>query len=94
MPSKDLSKAVTARFPAHDYFSLLQEAERRGCTIADVIRDAWFQCQQLNHIQQQLLQLENRLIKANFDIFCTVIGLQEDEREQALKNLQKIGVRW
>lgn len=46
MATKEVSKAVTARFPVQDYLKLQQEAEQHGCTIADVIRQAWTKSQQ------------------------------------------------
>ena len=50
-------KAVTARFPREDYLRLQAEAERRGCTIADVIRGAWKAYLELQQTQQLLLKM-------------------------------------
>lgn len=94
MATKEVSKAITARFPVQDYLRLQQEAEQRGCTIADVIRNAWSQYQQQHQVQQQLLRLEQRQRKTTFEMMCTVVGLQANEREQALKQLQQQGVKW
>lgn len=88
------SKAVTARFPMCDYLTLQETAETRGCTIADVIRNAWSKHQQQQQIQQQLLRLEQRQRKIIFEMLCVVVGLEESERETALKHLQQQGVRW
>jgi Lon protease-like protein len=94
MAKNAVSRAVTARFPVQDYLLLQQEAEQRGCTIADVIRNAWSQFQQQQQIQQQLLRLEQRQRKMMFETLCVVIGLQASEREQALQKLQSMGVKW
>ena len=94
MATKEVSKAVTARFPVQEYLRLQQEAEQRGCTIADVIRNAWSQHQQQDQVQQQLLRLEQRQRKSTFEMLCSVIGLQANEREQALRQLQQKGVKW
>ncbi|MBV1932028.1 MAG: hypothetical protein KUG71_09960 [Porticoccaceae bacterium] len=93
MRRKEVNKAVTARFSIHEYLLLQQEAEKRGCTIADVIRNAWSQYQQQHQVQQQLLRLEQRQRKTTFEMMCTVVGLQASEREQALKQLQQRGVK-
>ena len=94
MTTKGVNRAVTARFSAQDYLRLQQEAEQRGCTIADVIRKAWSQFQQEHQVQQQLLRLEQRQRKTTFEIICTVVGLQTNERKQALQQLQEQGVKW
>ncbi len=94
MQRKKVNKAVTARFPLQDYLRLQDEAEQRGCTIADVIRNAWSQYQQQHKVQQLLLGLEQRQLKFIFEMLCTVIGLQHQEREQALQQLQKLGIKW
>lgn len=94
MPKKETTKAVTARFPYHEYLLLLQAAEQRGCTIAEVIRDAWSEYQQQHQVKQQLMRLEQRQRKTTFEMLCTVIGLQANERKQAFQQLQERGVKW
>jgi len=94
MPHNNTNKAVTARLPLQDYLKLQQEAEQRGCTIADVIRQAWTQYQAQQQIQQQLLTLEQRQRQTTFEMLCAVVGLQASEREQALQQLQQQGVNW
>lgn len=94
MSKINMSKAVTARFPLQEYLKLQQEAERQGCTIADVIRQAWVQHQAQQQIQQQLLNLEQRQRETTFEMLCAVVGLQSSEREQALHQLRQLGVNW
>lgn len=94
MKHKEVSKAVTARFPVQDYLKLQEEAERRGSTIADVVREAWSQYQQERQVQQHLTRLEIRQRKVNFEMLCAVVGLKTDERDQVLAQLQSIGVKW
>ena len=92
--SKEISKAVTARFPQQEYLKLLDEAEQRGTTIADIIRTAWSNYQQQTQLQQTLLRLEQRQRKVNFEMLCTITGLQPEERQQAITELQSRGVKW
>lgn len=94
MPLKEMNKAVTARFPTQDYLLLQQEAEKRGCTIAEVVRNAWRHYEQQQQMQQQLLRLEQRQRKSIFEMLCSVIGLQPHEREQAIEQLQQQGIQW
>jgi hypothetical protein len=92
--NKETSKAVTARFPLRDYLQLQEEAERRGTTIAEIIRASWSDYQQQRQVQQHLTRLEMRQRKVNFEMLCAVIGLKIEERDQALAQLQRIGVKW
>ena len=92
--SKQLDKAVTARFCMEDYLRLQQEAERRGCAIADVIRNAWTHYQQQQQLQQLLLRLEQRQRKHTFEMLSTTLGLQPNERQQAIEHLKQQGVKW
>ncbi|WP_330110342.1 hypothetical protein [Methylophaga thalassica] len=94
MIKKETSKAVTTRFPVQDYLKLQQEAERIGCTIADVVRNAWCNHQQHNELKQQLLIIEQRQRKSTFEMLCAVVGLQADERKQAIEHLQGLGIKW
>tara|TARA_Y100000782_G_C10155622_1_gene253452 strand:+ start:586 stop:996 length:411 start_codon:yes stop_codon:yes gene_type:complete len=88
--NKILNKAVTARFSNEDYLRLQTEAERRGCAIADVIRGSWTHYQQ----QQQLLKMEQRQRKVQFEMLCTLLGLNTDERKSAFASLQDKGVKF
>lgn len=94
MKHNDVTKAVTARFPAQEYYRLQQEAENRGSTIADVIRDCWQQRLHQQHIEQHLMRLEQRLYKAQFEMLCEIINLPSGEREQARQALRRRGVQW
>lgn len=94
MIKKETSKAVTTRFSVHEHSKLQRQAESKGCTIADVIRDAWTHHQQQNEIKQQLLIIEQRQRKSTFEMLCVVVGLQSDERKQAIEQLQELGVKW
>jgi len=94
MKSKQVSKAVTARFSLQDYLSLQEEAEKRGCTIADIIRKSWSMYKDQKQISQHLSRFEQRQRATNFEMLCSVIGLQDGEREQALLQLKQRGVKW
>lgn len=92
--NKILNKAVTARFSNEDYLRLQTEAERRGCAIADVIRGSWTHYQQQQQLQQHLLKMEQRQRKVQFEMLCTLLGLNTDERKSAFASLQDKGVKF
>lgn len=91
--SKPLDKAVTARFSRENYLLLQTEAERRGCSIADVVRSSWQHYQQQQQLQQLLLKIEQRQRKVQFEMLCTVLDLAIDERNQAIQQLSDRGVK-
>ena len=90
----ELNKAVTTRFPIQEYVKIQKEAEKRGTTIADVIRSSWYEQQQDNKFIQQLLRLEQRQRRTTFEMLCAAIGLKDHERNQALQELENNGVKW
>lgn len=92
--NKHLNKAVTARFSGEDFTRLQIEAERRCCTVADVIRSAWTHYQEQQQIQQLLLKLEQRQRKVHFEMLCTTLDLADAERKQAITQLHEKGVKF
>tara|TARA_Y100000296_G_scaffold87092_1_gene129767 strand:- start:7226 stop:7507 length:282 start_codon:yes stop_codon:yes gene_type:complete len=92
--NKKLNKAVTTRFSGEERVSLQIEAERRGCTVADVIRSSWTHYQEQQHLQQLLLKLEQRQRKVQFEMLCTILDLAESDRKQALTQLHEKGVKF
>lgn len=94
MKANEASKAVTARFSMQDYLKIQEEAEQRGCTIADVIRNSWSEHQQQHQVKQQLLRLEQRQRKTIFEMLCVVVGLQPAERKAAIHRLKDLGMKW
>lgn len=94
MKARDVSKAVTTRFPMQDYLRLQQEAEQRGCTIADVVRGAWSQHHLQQQIQHRLSLFEQRQRKTFFEMLCAVVGLEPNERKEVVKLLQQKGIKW
>jgi hypothetical protein len=92
--NKFLNKAVTTRFSAEEYLRLQSEAERRGCSIADVIRGAWMHYKEQKSLHQLLLKLEQRQRKVVFEMLCATMDLAADEKAQALDALRSGGVRF
>ena len=92
--NKHLNKAVTARFSGEDHARLQIEAERRGCTGADVIRSSWTHYQEQQQLQQLLLKLEQRQRKVQFEMLCTTLDLADADRKQALSQLHDKGVKF
>lgn len=92
--NNQLNKAVTARFSGEDYARLQTEAERRGCTVADVIRSSWTHYQEQQQLQQLLIKMEQRQRKVQFEMLCTTLDLAAEERKQALSTLHEKGVKF
>lgn len=92
--NQHLNKAVTARFSGEDYARLQTEAERRGCTVADVIRSSWTHYQEQQQLQQLLIKMEQRQRKVQFEMLCTTLDLADAERKQALTALHSKGVKF
>lgn len=92
--NQPLDKAVTVRFSRADYLQLQQQAEQQGCSIADIVRKSFTHYQQQQQLQQHLLKAERRQYKTTFAMLCAVVGLDQDERMQAAKQLQAMGVKW
>ncbi|MES9859249.1 MAG: hypothetical protein ABW160_18910 [Candidatus Thiodiazotropha sp. 4PDIV1] len=88
------TKAVTTRFSLSEYEKLAEAAEKCSGTVADVIRDAWHHYQQRQHIEQQLLQLEQRLKHSTFESLLAITNLDDDARENALQKLRDKGVNF
>lgn len=81
---QELQRAVTTRFPLDDYAAIVQIAESRGATVADVLRQAWQSYQQQQEINELLQRLEGRLTKRIFEACVAAGGLDEAERKEAL----------
>ena len=82
-------KAVTTRFPMSSYLELLQEAEERGTTIADVVRTSWDNHKENQQIKELLSQQESRLIKLVFEVCAATSGLDHQERRDALAEFKE-----
>jgi len=88
------TKAITTRFSLRDHSLLLQESEKLGTTLADVIRVSWSDYQQQKNFNQQLDQMEKRLIYAYFEINCLMLDINEHERQSIKDRMQKKGISW
>lgn len=91
--NKHLNRAVTARFSGEDYTRLQIEAERRSCTIADVIRSSWSHYLEQQQMQQLLLRMEQRQRRVQFEMLCAILGLADEDRKHALSALHNKGVK-
>lgn len=81
-------KAVTTRIPLADYGYLLTEAERRGTTVADMLRISCAGFREQQTFDERMRQMEARLKRYNFEIVCAVSGLTDTERKEALRDVQ------
>lgn len=89
----NLDKALTTRFSRQEYLSLTSEAEKRGCTIAEVIRSSWRHYQQQRELKQLLLRMEQRQRSDYFKILCSVLNLSDDEIIETRDTLKAKGVK-
>lgn len=86
---QETQRAVTARFTYADFSELTVEAEKRGTTIADMIRISWSSYQKQQDIKQLFSRLEIRLIRQMFEVCSVTAGLNEIERADAMTELKE-----
>jgi len=89
MSKNNLNKPVTVRFYPNDYNKLLQLAEQKNTSVAEVIRQAWAANEEQKDFAIKLLALEERLSKRNFEIVAAVANLDEQEKNLAQQRLFK-----
>lgn len=94
MKKQPTTKAVTTRFSISDHMKLLQIAENKGSTVGDVIRESWRHYQQRQHIEQQLLQLEQRLKYSTFETLISITNLDEKAKQNAIEKLKLSGIEF
>jgi len=82
-------KAVTVRLSHADFIALLQEAEDRGTTNADIIRKAWGLYQEKAEFDLQFRKLESGIVKQMFEVCSATLGLSEAERKAAIREFKK-----
>ena len=82
-------RAVTSRFSIAAYAALVQEAEDRGTTVADVLRTAWSQYQEKTEQALLLRKLESRIVFKVFEVCSATLGLSADERKAAMIECNK-----
>ena len=87
--SSNTTKPVTVRFSLNDYHILLRDAEQNNVAIAEMIRIAWNSHKQQEDINVKLRELEQRLMKKNFEVVAAVANLDEQERRIAAKKINK-----
>jgi len=76
-------KAVTVRLSHADFIALLQEAEDRGTSNAEIIRKAWASYQEKSEVEHEFKRLETRIVKQLFEVCSATLGLSEEERKAA-----------
>jgi len=85
--NSNITKPLTVRFSLHDYQILLRDAEENNVTIAEMMRIAWRSYKQQEDINMTLRELEQRLIKKNFEVVAAVANLDDQERRIARKKI-------
>lgn len=91
--NKIFDKAITTRFSLEDYSKLEEEAEKRACSVASVIRSSWQSYHRYQHYQQQLLRMEQRQRAFHFELLCSLLDLNSAQRRKALESLIDKGVK-
>ncbi|MDR6997024.1 hypothetical protein J2Y65_003736 [Aeromonas salmonicida] len=80
-------KAVTVRFTMKDYLEMVHEAEIKKLSTADVVRQAWASYQAHQNIEHLLFKLEQRILTSTFEICAATVGLSENERKTATRQV-------
>lgn len=85
----DTMRAGSVCQPVELHTYLLQEAEKLGATVGDVMRDALVHFLEQQALNEQLAQLEARFFRKVFEAQCAVAGLTASEHEQALRDIKQ-----
>ena len=85
----DTMRACSVRLPQALHAHLLEEAEKRGSTVGDVMRDAIERFREQQALSEQIAALESRFFRKVFETQCAVAGLTQAERAEVLSNLKQ-----
>jgi hypothetical protein len=85
----DTMRACSVRLPQILHAHLQDEAEKRGTTVGDVMRDALLRFREQQALSEQIAQLEARFFRKVFEAQCAVAGLTPSEREEAMRDLKQ-----
>lgn len=80
-------KPVTVRFPMGDYLNLVNEAEEKNTTTAEVVRQAWANHREQKNLMRMFSTLEQRLLNAMFEICAATVGITDIERKKAARQV-------
>ncbi|WP_421254556.1 hypothetical protein [Aeromonas sp. 600948] len=80
-------RAVTVRFSMRDYLDLVNSAEEKNTTIAEVIRQAWASHREQQNLILLLSKLEQQLLLKTFEICAATVGLSDTERKIAVRQV-------
>lgn len=80
-------RAVTVRFSMRDYLDLVNSAEEKNTTIAEVIRQAWANHREQKNLILLLSKLEQQLLLKTFEICAATVGLSDTERKTAVRQV-------
>ncbi|EHH1246070.1 hypothetical protein NB466_08005 [Vibrio fluvialis] len=90
--SEFTSKTYGVRFTADVEAQIQREADRTGQSKTEVIRAATVRQLSQASIELQMKQLELRLLRNSFEMNSAIVGLTDEQRNQAAKAFnQSIG---
>lgn len=80
---------VSIRLGLSEHRDLRMSAEHAGTTLSDIARERIRLSTKQIELSAQLSQLEKRLSQKMFDICCAVANLNEDEKRDAAKSVNR-----
>ncbi|MFA0629126.1 hypothetical protein AB4589_15105 [Vibrio sp. 10N.222.49.A3] len=80
-------KTIGIRLPPALDAKVLREADRTGQTKTEVIRAATVRQFDQEPIEVLIKQLELKLLRKTFEINCEIVGLTEDQKAEAVINI-------
>lgn len=93
MKSKQSTKSnamrqCSVRLPSGLHNYIVQEADEKGTTVGDIIRNACSLMQENISLAERVGQLEHRIVRKVFESQCIVAELSSTERDRALNDLK------
>lgn len=82
-----VGKSYGVRFPADVQQKIQEHADRNGLTKTEVIRNSTTKQLMQPSLEYLIRQLEKRLLQKSFAINSVIVGLTEEQREQAIADI-------
>lgn len=79
------STTFSVRFSAHDSVLVQEEIKRSGKNTSEYFRQIWKDNNTQKQLNQQLIELEQRLLDKTFEMVAAIAGLDDYKRALAKK---------
>jgi hypothetical protein len=81
--SKLVSQSYGVRFDADTHARIRAKAAKEGISETKAVRNAATESLMQPSLSYLLKQLEHRMLNRNFEMNCIIVGLNEQQRQQA-----------